>query len=77
MFRAEYVAEVVDDKCPGCKACIDTCEFKAIEYQGKKKPVTIDAKKCYGCGVCRSACTQGAISLTDRSTHPVGKYLWV
>ena len=77
MFRAEYIAEVQEDKCPGCKACVDTCQFNAIEYRGKKKPVTIDANRCFGCGVCRSACTQGAINLTDRSTHPVGKYLWV
>ena len=77
MFRAEYIAEVIEEKCPGCKACVDKCQFNAIEYYGKKMPISIDAKKCYGCGVCRSACTQDAISLIDRSKHPLGQYLWV
>jgi len=76
MFRAEYVAGLDESKCPGCKACFDSCQFDAIEYHGKKVPVTIDASKCYGCGVCRSVCPNGAISLSDRSQHPVGKYYW-
>ena len=77
MFRAEYLAEADKDLCNGCKACLDQCQFNAIEYHGKKVPVTIDAKKCFGCGVCRTACQQDAISLIDRSQHPVAQYLWV
>ena len=77
MFRAEYIAEVEEEKCPGCKACLELCQFNAIEYHGKKIPVTIDAEKCFGCGVCRAKCPQDAITLTDRLGHPVGQYLWV
>ncbi|UCF65268.1 MAG: 4Fe-4S binding protein [bacterium] len=77
MFRAEFIAEVDDKNCPGCKACVARCQFRAIDYHGKKNPVTIDAKKCFGCGVCQAACPQEAISLVDRSRHPVGQYYWV
>jgi ferredoxin len=77
MFRAEYIAEVDNEKCSGCRACVEVCQFNAIGYHGKKVPVTIDAQKCYGCGVCRAKCPTEAIILEDRSLHPVGKHLWV
>jgi MinD superfamily P-loop ATPase len=77
MFRAEYIAEVVEEKCSGCQACVEVCKFQAIQYHGKKAPVTIDGQKCFGCGVCRAKCPMEAIYLEDRSSHPVGQYLWV
>ena len=77
MFRAEFVATVSADSCKGCKACVEKCQFKAIDYHGKKKPVTIDATKCYGCGVCRAFCPEDAISLVEREKHPVAGQFWM
>jgi ferredoxin len=77
MFRAEYVAVVSNDSCKGCKACVEKCQFNAINYQGKKKPVTIDAAKCFGCGVCRAFCPEDAISLLERENHPVAGQFWM
>jgi ferredoxin len=63
MFRAEYVAEVQPDLCNGCRQCMRACSFGAIRYSVAREKVEIDARRCYGCGICR-VCT--AIELTPR-----------
>ena len=51
-FRDEYVAHIVDKKCPAgvCK--------KLLTYK-------IDREKCIGCGMCARQCPASAISMTD------------
>ena len=61
-----FVAEVDQDKCTGCGACLEAClADEAIEL----KPGEAGAKAhinpalCLGCGVCVAACSEGAIEL--------------
>ncbi len=51
-FRDEYIAHIVDKKCPAgvCKALLN---------------FSIDADKCIGCGMCMKNCPASAIVRTD------------
>lgn len=76
MFRGEYVAEVSVEACDGCRTCMRSCQFGALGFSAGRKKIFIEAGQCYGCGVCRVACSKKAISLTPRVQHPVAAKFW-
>jgi NADP-reducing hydrogenase subunit HndC len=59
-FRDEYIAHIVDKKCPAgvCKAL--------ITYQ-------IDQEACTGCGLCVRNCPQGCISGEKKKPHKINE----
>ena len=76
MFRGEYVAEIDPEKCAGCRSCMRQCQFGAIGYSALQEDCFVEARACYGCGICRAACTRDAISLKDRRAVPAAAALW-
>jgi Pyruvate/2-oxoacid:ferredoxin oxidoreductase delta subunit len=76
MFRSEYVALVNTAICNGCRQCMQSCQFGALEYSAGMKKTRVDATRCYGCGICRSRCEKQAISLLDRKAVPAAARLW-
>ncbi len=76
MFRAEYVAYVSPDLCNGCRDCMRVCQFGAIGYSASNKKIEIDARRCYGCGICRTVCSTSAVSLLDRASVSAAARLW-
>jgi len=60
----EAISAIVnEDICGGCRMCEDLCAYSALEFDTKKKVMTINDVICKGCGSCASACPTGAISM--------------
>jgi len=53
---------ILEDKCTGCGACLKLCPQQAVQGEPKKLHI-IDSAKCIRCGICRDACTFGAITV--------------
>lgn len=69
MFRAEYIGEIDPELCVGCRECVRLCQFGAIGFSLLEQKCFIDQSKCWGCGVCRSACKKDAIRLVARAVR--------
>lgn len=53
-------AEVDNEICVGCGACVDACPVGAIKLEGG---IAIVSDGCISCGACVSSCPTNAITL--------------
>ena len=53
-------SEINEDLCAGCKLCISTCPYDAIEFNEDKKVSVVVEELCKGCGTCAAGCPSGA-----------------
>jgi len=61
--KEPIIAEVDKEKCNGCRICVATCPYGAIEIvEGK---AVVNEAICEGCGACEAACPVGAIHLRN------------
>jgi heterodisulfide reductase subunit A len=68
----ESATSVIDEeRCAGCKICIDLCSYKAITFDEEKKVAHINEALCKGCGTCVAACPSGAITGRHFTTEQI------
>lgn len=53
-----------DEKCIGCKKCVEFCKFNALAYA---KKVLVFEDICHSCGACMLLCPEEAISEKNRA----------
>jgi len=56
------VSAIDEEKCSGCKICLNLCPFNAISFDEEKEICQINEALCKGCGVCAGACPSAAIT---------------
>ena len=78
IFKGHEVCAVDRELCRFCEdpVCISRCAFGAMHYNAEAGSVHAHAGECFGCGLCRSACPRGALSLVPRDGVPSAAGRW-
>ncbi|RLE62673.1 MAG: hypothetical protein DRN53_03575 [Thermoprotei archaeon] len=61
--KEPIIAEVDENICSGCRVCVTTCPYGAIEIIDDKAKV--NEMLCEGCGICEASCPVDAIKLRN------------
>jgi indolepyruvate ferredoxin oxidoreductase alpha subunit len=59
--QPEIPVRVDQDRCIGCKFCINFFNCSALRFDEEKKKAYVDERFCVSCGVCVQVCPHGAI----------------
>ncbi|MDD2218723.1 MAG: DUF362 domain-containing protein [Desulfoplanes sp.] len=63
------LANIDEDLCTGCKACLKECANDALHFNPETKKTTVDHDNCVGCGRCLGACNFDAISFENDDAY--------
>jgi Pyruvate/2-oxoacid:ferredoxin oxidoreductase delta subunit len=58
-----YVAQIEEDECIACEACVDYCQFNALKMDEESFTMSVVYENCMGCGICVDKCDQASITL--------------
>lgn len=61
---------VDQDKCIGCKKCVEFCKFNALAYANK---LIVFEEICHSCGACMLVCPENAIGKKDKLIGEIKK----
>jgi len=61
------LAEVDQERCIDCLACVKVCNTHAHQRVGQQH--TFDRSRCIGCGLCLETCAPGAIRLRENPAY--------
>jgi heterodisulfide reductase subunit A len=56
-------AMVDEETCVGCKQCVESCPYQAIQYLEDKGKAYVQEALCKGCGTCVGTCLPKSITL--------------
>lgn len=65
VVHTNYYAEVIEDGCIGCEACIERCQMDAIAVD---ETARVDPDRCIGCGLCVPECPNEALVMRQKAT---------
>jgi Na+-translocating ferredoxin:NAD+ oxidoreductase subunit B len=65
--RSDFFAVVDEDLCNACEICIDRCQFDALQMLDDV--CSVNTTFCFGCGLCVTSCTSGALLLQQKNSE--------
>ena len=63
-----FIARHAADLCTTCEVCLERCQMEALTLVDGS--ISLDLKRCIGCGLCVSTCPTGALSLVRKAQPP-------
>ena len=64
MVHTNYYAQVDEDLCTACEACVERCQMDAITVD---EAAQVNLDRCIGCGLCVTDCPTEAITLNQKA----------
>ncbi|MDI6785653.1 MAG: DUF362 domain-containing protein [bacterium] len=68
LMHGSHAPIIKEDKCIGCKICINWCSAKALFVI--KNKINLDVNKCVGCGQCLVSCPQNVFEVNWNALSP-------
>jgi heterodisulfide reductase subunit A len=65
------VTHIDGDTCVGCRGCLNTCPYEAIDYLGDRHICQVNIAVCKGCGSCAAVCPSGSARLSGFQSQQI------